>query len=353
MKAAASLNTPFSPIEVDKVLKSLQNTCPQYLKSIDWDSVQKIITDYSHISHKDLCALKLASSNLKCHVKGPDEEPCNTIFERVLKDGCWDEAKREVNSQCKPWVVLVTGVNGIRKTTSTKQDWFSEALLLSLGVDKFEINDLPSGKNSFFRQLDYIIATIANEDFKELYKCTNIVDYMAYKDAIFARYRTLAEIIGVLITETAQQKRLNVMVETSGRDIAMFQYIDSLYPDANYRKMVVHFTINDITLAEKSVDTRMLHEMKQGAQAISSGAVTRDIISINSGGPYGSHMLAGVQKDSNNVWDEVRESPAYAHWIKARLNVHASDSDEWHVTAVDKSGLTCSSPFYFTSMISY
>ena len=74
----------------------------------------------------------------------------------------------------------------------------------------------------------------------------------------------------------------------------------------------------------------------------------RDIISINSGGPYGSHMLAGVQKDSNKVWQEVRDSPAYSHWVKARLNVHASETDEWHVTAVDKSGLTRGGPFFFT-----
>ena len=32
----------------------------------------------------------------------------------------------------KPWVVLVTGVNGIRKTTSVYQPWFKKALAAAL-----------------------------------------------------------------------------------------------------------------------------------------------------------------------------------------------------------------------------
>ena len=44
---------------------------------------------------------------------------------------------------------------------------------------------------------------------------------LTLQDAIFARHRTLAEIIGVLLVRAAQRKQMNVMVETSGRDIAM------------------------------------------------------------------------------------------------------------------------------------
>ena len=101
-------------------------------------------------------------------------------------------------------------------------------------------DDVPCGANSFFRQLDYIIATVANEEFKTLYQTTtttttttsnNVKDYSLLKDAIFARYRTIAEVVGVLLIKAAMNKKLNVMVETSGRDIAMFEYVDTFFPD--------------------------------------------------------------------------------------------------------------------------
>jgi hypothetical protein len=37
-----------------------------------------------------------------------------------------------------------------------------------------------------------------------------------------------------------------------------------------YRKMVVHFCVNEITFAEKSVDLRMQREMLLGAQAVAA-----------------------------------------------------------------------------------
>ena len=50
---------------------------------------------------------------------------------------------------------------------------------------------------------------------------------------------------------------MNVLVETSGRDIAMFEYLDHFFPDGGpYRKMVVHFTVNELGFAEASVDRR-------------------------------------------------------------------------------------------------
>jgi hypothetical protein len=164
----------------------------------------------------------------------------------------------------KPWVVLVTGVNGIRKTTSVYQSWFKEALFAALqnsGVegdgdiaDIASADDLPAGSDSFFRQLDYMIATVANEEFKSLYLTQKEVEgYSELKDAIFMRYRTLAEMLGVLLVKASIAKSINVMVETSGRDIAMFDYVDQFFPSDKYRKLVVHFTINDIEYAERSV----------------------------------------------------------------------------------------------------
>ena len=68
----------------------------------------------------------------------------------------------------------------------------------------------------------------------------------------------------------AKEKQMNIMIETSGRDIAMFHYIDHLFPkdNTNYRKLALNFKINELSFAEQSVDARMLKEMKDGQKAL-------------------------------------------------------------------------------------
>lgn len=93
--------------------------------------------------------------------------------------------------------------------------------------------------NFICRQLDYMIATIANEEFRSLYEVDDIRLYASLKDAIFARFRTIAEVLGVLLIKEAQTKKMNVMVETSGRDIGMYHYVNHLFPEeSGYRKLV-------------------------------------------------------------------------------------------------------------------
>ena len=75
------------------------------------------------------------------------------------------------------------------------------------------------------------------------------------------RYRTLAEVTGALLVKAARLKGLHMMAETSGRDIAMFRYIEHFFPDDKYQKLVVHFDVSDIRHAERSVDARMKKEM--------------------------------------------------------------------------------------------
>ena len=50
---------------------------------------------------------------------------------RVLEDGNWYKASayaedliKGMSEEKKPWAVLVTGLNGIRKTSSVYQPWF-------------------------------------------------------------------------------------------------------------------------------------------------------------------------------------------------------------------------------------
>ena len=223
-----------------------------------------------------------------------------------------EHAKRQLQLKqkgMKPWVVLVTGLNGIRKTTAMQQPWFKDVLLEALGSqlqdeDSAFLENLPTAKNSFFRQLDFMVATIANNEFRKLYKMKEIDMYAKHKDAVFARYRTMAEILGMLLCKSVNKESMNCLVETSGKDIAMFDYIDYSFPAEKYNKLVIHFTINDITFAENSVDRRMEGELTAGREAVARGDVV-DVIQANAGGPYGSAQLKGVQEASDLTLGKV------------------------------------------------
>ena len=235
-------------------------------------------------------------------------------------------SRKQAGQRIEAMGSVVTGLNGIRKTSSIYQPWFREALQQALAEEKLDASEqegLPVGENCFFRQLDFLVATMANQAFHDLYdsaviKDEDVLTYARLKDALFARYRSLAEIVGILLVEEAKEHQLNVIVETSGRDIAMFQYIDHCFPKEQYRRLVVHFTINNLAFAEKSVDTRMRNEMRAGRLALkqlqsgSSKNNEEEVLSLhqalvgaNEGGPYGSAQLAGVQKASNEVWERV------------------------------------------------
>lgn len=65
--------------------------------------------------------------------------------------------------------MLVSGLNGIRKTTSTYQPWFADVLGDALeGQWEGGEGELPTGQNSFFRQLDFMICSLAAVDFKHM-----------------------------------------------------------------------------------------------------------------------------------------------------------------------------------------
>jgi len=197
----AKNQVPFSDEELDRTLTSLKNLASEEHGEINWGQLRDYLATTSHISHKDWPKTELAALRLKALIKGPGDSQFQKIFKRVLDDGHWYEAlevhqRRETvgekDGSHQPWIVLVSGLNGIRKTTSVYQSWFRQCLKDALG-NTFQgtLDELPDGSNSFFRQLDYIIATIANEDFKKLYtiKSDDIGLYSKMKDAIFQRYR--------------------------------------------------------------------------------------------------------------------------------------------------------------------
>ena len=337
MKAAAGELAPFSEAEVASVVASLANVG---LDAGRADAVGAVLRDRAGNSHKDWAATEAGGAALAAALPAADSDEFAEIFEKVLGGGGWAgavAAARARPESAKPWVVLVTGVNGIRKTTSIYEPWFGDALreaIVGPGGARADVEDLPVGSTSFFRQLDFVIATAANEDFRRLYGIEDVAAYAAAKDAIFSRYRTVAEMVGALLVAEAKTRDLNVMLETSGRDVAMFEYVDHFFPDDRYRKLALNFEIEDLAFAERSVDSRMLGEMARGKAAAAAGDA-RAVVDANAGGPYGSAVLAGVQRDSRACWAKVAAGDAGvgATWHMASLAISPSDDAPWTLRA--------------------
>lgn len=422
MDDRASSNAPFTQMELQQMQQSFYNlfqdklndTTKDTIESM-WKELEILIQMYGHLSHKEWTQTK-TSSEILTNILLPNDDGLTDdfkhMFHRVLSEGNWENAlshaqQQHCNSQYaennnnnnKPWAVLVTGVNGIRKTTSIYQPWFptllQEALVSpssnSQSAAKVPLSLLlPNGQNSFFRQLDHMIATISNYNFQQLYEFTSqshdfnisstesssstssstnppskeiIQLYSNYKASIFKRYRTLSEILGITLIQQAMKQKLNVMIETSGRDVAMFHYIDMFFPNEEYNKLVLHFEINDLGCAEESVDKRMVREMEDGVKvllqssSISSdstsdnkgggGVNIRDLINVNAGGPYGSEVLSGIQRDSDAVWSSIVENEGSDNdepkkvghdWFKASIKINASANQDWTARAILPNG---------------
>ena len=120
----------------------------------------------------------------------------------------------------------------------------------------------------------------------------------------------------------------------------MFHYVDHFFP-TNYNKLALHFTINDLDCAKGSVDRRMTHEIQAGAKAVKDldSASAWDIVYTNQGGPYGSQVLEGIQKDSDRVWEtEVLSGNVGQDWYKATIQINAHPTEPWTAQAVKPDG---------------
>jgi len=357
MKKAASEQTPFDDEEVTTALTSLRmllgGTEAADSTTIDWSKLSDLIASRAHMTHKDWTTTQESATTLASCLGGPEDAVFSKLFERVLQGGGWDSAAAAAAARSdddddddaqRPWVVLVTGLNGIRKTTSVNSAWFQDVLGQALGAQySGPTAALPAGSNSFFRQLDYMLATLGCAEFEKLYAVEEVGAYARLKEAIFARYRTLAEMLGVLLVREAQQRRMNIMVETSGRDVGMYAYVEALFPSESYRKLVVNFGVNELSFAERSVDRRMLSEMADGRAALATVASNpMALVNANAGGPYGSEVLAGVQADSQRVWTQIVTGEADgvgATWLKASVAIEAAEPPTpWRARAVDPAG---------------
>jgi hypothetical protein len=141
----------------------------------------------------------------------------------------------------------------------------------------------------------------------------------------------------MLLVGDAVKKRMNVFIETSGRDTSMFDYVDYCFPRQEYNKLVVHFTINDISHAQASVDKRMMFEMKKGKDALKEGGLERvlGLIQANSGGPFGSAHLPEIQMASSKTHEAIfnKDSSLCNDWFKAEILIEGKDDQPWTAVA--------------------
>jgi hypothetical protein len=418
MNDRATSNTPFTSLELQELETSFANIMSNESNSNSngnndsneemLKSLLELCQNVGHLSHKDWTRTGQSASKLNDILLPPSLSSSETgedgltdefrnMFARVIKEGNWDNAVSHANANTdkdgknnkdnKPWAVLVTGVNGIRKTTSVYQSWFPQVLKEALIAPATSSSDgsssqsqpsveslaLPTGNNSFFRQLDHMIASLSNYNFQLLYQLTSqshdfsstsssstpskeiIQNYSNYKASIFTRYRTLSEILGVMLITKAQANNINVMIETSGRDVAMYHYIDTFFNQSGddgdkYNKLVLHFDINDLGHAEDSVDRRMVSEMENGVKVLNGDVNVKDLINVNAGGPYGSEVLKGIQEDSNKVWETIIQNSSKANddnddenqvghdWYKASIQINASSDKDWTARAIKPDG---------------
>ena len=132
-KSLASNGTPFSQAEVSNIMKSIRNVTPAVKSGgsskFQEESMQDFLSTRAHLSHKDWAVTEESADMLKTALLPDgtsieDNETFQTIFRRVLHEGNWFGAAEFAGGQIgtdadyKPWIVLVTGVNGIRKTTT-------------------------------------------------------------------------------------------------------------------------------------------------------------------------------------------------------------------------------------------
>jgi hypothetical protein len=373
MKQRTDDLAPLTAFEVDDVIYSIQNlqATSSTSPAVDFVQLRALLAQVAHLSHKNWSVTQANGQRLQ-QVLLPEGIPVANsnsapplLLQRVLTEGQWEQAvahgsRRPTND--KPWAVLVTGVNGIRKTTSLYQDWFPQLLTEALVAPPaqeatgstaapLDTTLLPTGQNSFFRQLDHMIASLCNEDFGILYQLTSnelekagesaqsssLQAYADLKAAIFGRYRTLSELLGAALLDQAKQRGANCLMETSGRDVAMFHYVNHFFPDdSHYHKLALHFEINDLTQAQASVDRRMQGELETGLQALQAKSA-QAVVYANAGGPYGAAALPGVQAASDDVWKtqiQPADSVVAADWYKATIQIQAYADKPWTARAV-------------------
>jgi len=184
----------FNEDELESVIESFKNLAVYAERDVNYAALRALVTSYAHMTFKtNFAKTEYASRSLSDVLGDPSSPGYRRMFERVLMDGQWEKAAAYAHAKLdmdkskkpsKPWAVLVAGLGGIRKTTSVNSSWFQKLLFDAMKGQldpTMTESDMPCGENSFFRQLDFIVATVANTEFKKLYDVESVSNYAKLK----------------------------------------------------------------------------------------------------------------------------------------------------------------------------
>jgi hypothetical protein len=256
---------PLDNMECEKLKKFYEEMYKNYdFNEKEKDTREKLTTELKkfiiEVSTKKYPTLKSLKENdiLEIALK--------EILPHVFTGGNWDNAISITKKQ--PAVILVCGLNGIRKSSSmNKDDRIKDIISRNLKHLQYDPDSMPSGKNSFFRQLDYVISSITSAFFYDLYSNKPNIDtdiYGKIKKNIFNVVARLNAVWISLITYIATERKKHIIVEAVGNNTNAITTINNTF--TNYNKVIIYFQLEkgNIQYAKDSVTKRLENDLSNG-----------------------------------------------------------------------------------------
>jgi hypothetical protein len=273
------------------------------------------------------------------------------LLPRFFKDGNIDICKTN-NS---PWIVVVMGLNAIRKTTAMKQ--LDLPILINSVLPHINTKYIPTANNSFFRQLDYLVPSIASGLFLKLRNIEDIKYYKIGKQLLFSKLATLNGLWLNVVSNIIGKLDYNMLIEATGTNFGQVDLINDNPNFNNYNKLIIRFNVDQtqLKIVGESITTRFDEEFKKiktsnidVSQAIIGGTTTEteyyceyndtqdsDNKKIIKTIPYNV-----INRESNETWNNVvynekfkvmHLSPEYFNWDKAILLITPNPKGQWTV----------------------
>ena len=153
MQQAADDRAFFTDGELASVTTALERLGLDHDRSA---GLKEVLGRSAHLDYKRWHMTRATATSLANELPPVSDIEFSNAFKRVLEGGNWAQsaiyaaAKQSKNDRDRPWVVLVTGLNGVRKTTAIYEPWTLAADCD--GATTFEFTPLrrradPEGRN--------------------------------------------------------------------------------------------------------------------------------------------------------------------------------------------------------------
>lgn len=259
------------------------------------------------------------------------------------------------NNSSKPWVVVVMGLNGIRKTSLMNMNKGNTiATLLNKHLPTISIEDMPTGENSFFRQLDFMIPSISSKFFEEFKKFKGKLDLFFYKIAKHILFTsmigTLAKVWLQVVSIILGGLKYNMLIEATGQNFDQVDSIDKLSVFTDYNKLIIRCDVPtdkvSLDLVGQSISVRFENEFEELKKSdpnlayttIIGGSTTEkeESIEFSDGSTQETISYISVNEKSRNTWEEKKNMEKYTHWKKAEIIIFPYKNKDWDFSIVSK-----------------